>query len=240
MAKILVVEDDYALARLVEAYLIQAGHTVLRAETGEEALALWEQEKPDALILDLMLPGMSGEEVCRQIRARSAVPILMLTAKESEDDRVAGFRLGADDYVVKPFLPRELVARVEALLRRAHGEWGYPPPLNRGPFRVDPSARRAWVNGEEVFLTPTEFRLLEILLERSGQAVPRSVLVHALFQGWADSTALSVHIHRLRQKIEPEPSRPRYIKTVHGVGYRLDADDGPPKPPSDGETFIFP
>jgi len=96
------------------------------------------------------------------------------------------------------------------------------------------------VNGEEVFLTPTEFRLLEILLERSGQAVPRSVLVQALFQGWADSTALSVHIHRLRQKIEPEPSRPRYIKTVHGVGYRLDADDGPPKPPSDGETFIFP
>lgn len=134
MAKILVVEDDYALARLVEAYLIQAGHTVLRAETGEEALALWEQEKPDALILDLMLPGMSGEEVCRQIRARSAVPILMLTAKESEDDRVAGFRLGADDYVVKPFLPRELVARVEALLRRAHGEWGYPPPPQPGPF----------------------------------------------------------------------------------------------------------
>lgn len=230
MAKILVVEDDLAIARLVEAYLIRAGHTVLRAEAGDQALRLWEQEAPDAVILDLMLPGTSGEEVCRHIRARSRIPILMLTAKESEEERIEGFRLGADDYVVKPFLPRELLARVEALLRRAEGAWSHPPTLNRGLFHLDPAARRSWVNGEEVFLTPTEFRLLELLLERAGQAVPRSVLVQALFQGWADPTSLSVHIRHLRQKIEPDPSRPRYLKTVYGVGYRLDPDGDPPSP----------
>jgi len=230
MAKILLVEDDLAIARLVEAYLIQAGHTVMRAGTGEHALRLWEQEVPDAVILDLMLPGMSGEEVCRRIRARSTVPILMLTAKESEDDRVAGFRLGADDYVVKPFLPRELVARVEALLRRADAGWGRASLLHRGPFRLDPSARRLWVNGEEVFLTPTEFRLLELLLKRAGHVVSRNDLVQALFQGWAESTALSVHIRHLRQKIEPDPSRPRYLKTVYGTGYRLDPEGEPASP----------
>ncbi|BAS27567.1 response regulator transcription factor [Limnochorda pilosa] len=223
MAKILLVEDDRPLARLVEAYLVRAGHTVISALAGDEALALWKSEQPDLVVLDRMLPRVSGEEVCRRIREASEVPILMLTAKESEEDRVEGFRLGVDDYVVKPFLPRELVARVEALLRRARRDWLAPPRSPEiGAFRLDPAARRAWVDGRELELTPTEFRLLQVLLEHAGEAVGRRSLEQALFSGWADASALYVHVRHLRQKIEPDPAHPRYLKTVHGTGYRLD------------------
>lgn len=223
MARILLVEDDGPLARLVQAYLVRARHTVITAGAGDEALALWRRERPELVVLDRMLPRVSGDEVLRRIRVESSVPVLMLTARESEEDRVDGFRLGADDYVVKPFLPKELVARVEALLRRARNDWPAAQRVReQGPFRLDVAARRAWLGGVELDLTPTEFRLLAALLERAGEAVSRRELEQALFKGWADPSALNVHVRHLRQKIEPNPAHPQYLKTVHGLGYRID------------------
>jgi DNA-binding response OmpR family regulator len=220
---VLVVEDDAVVAETLTLYLQRAGFDVVVARDGMSGLRLARERGVALVVLDLMIPAMSGHEVCRRLRAESAVPILMLTARASEDDRVAGLELGADDYVCKPFSPREVVARVQALLRRSSAEPSAPPaPLRVGRLEVDLFARQARLDGRPVALTPTEFRLLEALARHPGRAFTRDELVARAFgpdfEG-LDRT-VDVHITNLRRKIEPGPE-PRYVLTVHGVGYRL-------------------
>lgn len=220
---VLVVEDDAVVAETLTLYLQRAGFDVVVARDGATALRLARERAVALVVLDLMIPAVSGQEVCRRLRGESAVPILMLTARASEDDRVAGLELGADDYVSKPFSPREIVARVQALLRRAAVPASAPPPPVRiGHLEVDLFARQARLAGRSVALTPTEFRLLEALARRPGRPLTRDELVARAFGPDFDGLdrTVDVHITNLRRKIEPGPE-PRYVLTVHGVGYRL-------------------
>ncbi|MCM8745150.1 response regulator transcription factor [Thermomicrobium sp. CFH 73360] len=223
MAHILVVEDDARIAKLLELYLRRDGHTVATAADGRFALAVFEQERPDLVILDLLLPGAHGRDVCRAIRTRHATPILMLTALDDERDIVEGLDLGADDYVTKPFKPNELLARVRALLRRASG-----PPVRElavGDVRIDRESREVFIGNEPVTLRPREFDLLVALASQAGRVVPRRRLLQ---QVWGtqfldeDSRTLDVHVNRLRQKLERSTLR---IESVRGVGYRLTLSD---------------
>jgi DNA-binding response OmpR family regulator len=221
--KILLVEDDAVVAETLTLYLEQAGFSVIVARDGLKGLELAREAGAALVILDLMIPGISGQEVCRRLRAESTIPILMLTARASEDDRVAGLELGADDYVPKPFSPREVVARVQALLRRAAVTPAVvPPPVTVGDLEVDLWARQARVNGRTVTLTPTEFRLLEALARHPGRVFTRDELVQRAlgpdFDG-LDRT-VDVHITNLRKKLEPG-REPQYVLTVHGVGYKF-------------------
>jgi DNA-binding response OmpR family regulator len=224
--KIVVIDDEPSVQEVVSAYLQKDGFTVFVAGSGSEGLALAERMRPALIVLDLMLPDVSGETVCGEIRSRSDVPILMLTAKAGEDERVAGLLSGADDYLVKPFSPRELVARVRAVLRRSQGvEVPLVPVLSfdGGRLEVDTQQYTVRLDGEVVELTPNEYRLLSALATYPGRAYSRHELVDRVlgddFAG--DERTIDVHVKNLRKKIEADPSRPRYVQTVTGVGYRL-------------------
>ncbi|WP_200308692.1 response regulator transcription factor [Streptomyces adelaidensis] len=228
-ARVLVVDDDPTVAEVVAGYLDRAGYAVDRAGDGPTALARAAEHWPDLVVLDLMLPGMDGLEVCRRMRARGPVPVVMLTARGDEDDRILGLEVGADDYVTKPFSPRELVLRVESVLRRARPAPS-ARPLRSAGLAVDPAARRATKNGTELALTLREFDLLAFFLRNPGRAHSREDLMREVW-GWdfGDLSTVTVHVRRLRGKIEDDPACPRLIQTVWGVGYRFD----PTRTPSD-------
>jgi DNA-binding response OmpR family regulator len=220
---ILVVDDEARIVKLVRDYLERAGFDVLSAHDGETALTLARVEQPDLIVLDLMLPGVDGLDVCRRLRQVSGVPIIMLTARVEEADRIVGLELGADDYVTKPFSPRELVARVRATLRRVSGEVGPASILRTGDVELDTAALAATVAGKPVDLTPTEFQLLATLVRQPGRIFSREQLLEAVHGVAFDGFDRSVdsHIKNLRRKIEPDPRKPTYIQTVYGVGYRF-------------------
>jgi DNA-binding response OmpR family regulator len=221
--RVVIIEDDAVVADTLRLYLEQAGYEVADARDGVRGLELARSPETALVILDLMIPGISGRDVCRRLRQESTVPVLMLTARASEDDRVAGLELGADDYVSKPFRPREVVARVQALLRRTSSQPSTPPaPITVGELQVNPWGRSVRLRGEPVSVTPTEFRILETLARSPGRVFTREELVARAFgpdfEGF-DRT-VDVHITNLRRKIE-DGDKTRYIITVHGVGYRL-------------------
>jgi DNA-binding response OmpR family regulator len=223
---ILVVDDEREIVEVLRRYLELEGFRVASAADGRAALAAFQRERPHLVILDLMLPEVDGWEVARRIRAAGGVPIIMLTARGEEADRLLGLGLGADDYVTKPFSPREVVARVRAVLRRTAGE-AVPEVLTVADLTVDLARMEVRRGGEPVALTPTEFRLLAALARAPGRVFTRLQLIdlvhgHA-FEGY--ERTIDAHVKNLRQKLEPDPHRPRYVLTVHGVGYRLaDAD----------------
>jgi two-component system alkaline phosphatase synthesis response regulator PhoP len=220
---ILIVDDEARIVKLVRDYLERAGFEVLAAHDGEAALTLARVEQPDLIVLDLMLPGVDGLDVCRRLRQESGVPIIMLTARVEEADRIVGLELGADDYVTKPFSPGELVARVRATLRRVQGQMGPATVIRAGDLELDTAALKATVAGEPVDLTPTEFQLLATLARQPGRIFSREQLLEAVhgvaFDGYDRS--VDSHVKNLRRKIEPDPRKPRYIHTVYGVGYRF-------------------
>ncbi|MFG2717704.1 response regulator transcription factor [Streptomyces sp. NPDC048416] len=225
-SRILVVDDDPTVAEVVTGYLERAGHAVDLAADGPAALRAAARRRPDLVVLDLMLPGMDGLEVCRRLRADAPVPVIMLTARGDEDDRILGLEIGADDYVTKPFSPRELVLRVESVLRRARTATTRPGPrLSRSGIALDPAARTATKDGSELALTLREFDLLAYLLARPGEAITRERLMHEVW-GWefGDLSTVTVHVRRLRGKIETDPAKPALIRTVWGVGYRFEAE----------------
>lgn len=224
--KIVVIDDEPSVQEVVQAYLEKDGYHVFVAGNGAEGLALAERVKPALIVLDLMLPDISGEEICSEIRSRSDVPILMLTAKASEEERVAGLVSGADDYLVKPFSPRELVARVRAVLRRTKG---VETPLvelltfDQGRLAIDTVRHEVRRDDSAVDLTPNEYKLLVTLARYPGRAYSRFELINRVqgydYEGY--ERTIDVHVKNLRKKIEPDPAHPRYVETVIGVGYRL-------------------
>jgi len=225
---ILVVDDEPEIARLVRSYLEQEGYRVVIAYNGEEALYAARHEKPDLVVLDVLMPKMDGLEFTRRVRREQDVPIIMLTARADETDRIVGLELGADDYVTKPFSPREVVARVRAVLRRAQPseEKERLPVLRLGPIKLDCSTHTVTVEGEPADLTPTEFDVLKTLMSTPGRVFSRTEILEAL-QGIAFEAyerTVDAHVKNLRRKIEPEPSNPRYVLTVRGVGYRLNPE----------------
>jgi two-component system response regulator RegX3 len=226
MSRILVVEDEETLAEAISFLLSKEGFEVEMAEDGPAAIAAFEKNGADLILLDLMLPGLSGTEVCRQIRAKSSVPIIMLTAKDSEIDKVVGLEIGADDYVTKPYSSRELIARIRAVLRR--GETGDATSadgvLSVGPIRLDSDRHVISVNGEQVALPLKEFELLEFLMRNSGRVLTRMQLIDRVWGSdyVGDTKTLDVHIKRLRAKIEKDPANPELIQTVRGMGYKLE------------------
>ncbi len=225
--KILVVDDEKKIVRLVRAYLEQAGYAVVTAAEGQEALTVFRHERPNLVVLDLGLPGLDGLDVCRTMRRESDVPIIMLTARVEETDKLIGLELGADDYVTKPFSPRELIARVRAVLRRTEGERGAKRTIAAGDVLIDVETRAVTVRGEAVELTPTEFELLTVLAESPGRVFTRMQLLDQV-QGYAYEgyeRTIDVHIKNLRQKIEPDPKKPCYILTVYGIGYKFQEEN---------------
>jgi DNA-binding response OmpR family regulator len=224
--RVLVIEDDHVVTETLTVYLEQAGFAVSTCRDGVSGLAAASAPDVAVVILDLMIPGMLGQEVCRRLRASSSVPVLMLTARTAEADRITGLELGADDYVGKPFSPREIVARVQALVRRTRTATGTPPaPLRVGDVELDGFSRQVRVAGRPVGLTRTEFRLLEALFSQPGRTFTRDELVARAFGPDYEGTdrTIDTHITNLRRKLEPD--EPRHIVTVHGVGYRLAAPD---------------
>ncbi len=223
--KVLIVDDEPRIVSGVQKYFEQAGFSVLAAYDGPTGLSLARVEKPDLVVLDLMMPGMDGLDVCRELRRESNVPIIMLTARVEETDKLIGLELGADDYVTKPFSPRELVARARAVLRRVQSAPQTAPSnvYRFGDVTFDVGARHCVVADETVSLTPTEFDLLYALVQHRGQVLSRLQLLEAAHMGVYDGVerTVDVHIHNLRRKLEPDPAHPRYILTAFGVGYRF-------------------
>jgi DNA-binding response OmpR family regulator len=223
--RVLVVDDDVKTVELVKLYLTRDGYRVFCAYDGLEALRLARESHPDLIVLDLMLPGMDGLEVCRTLREESEVPIIMLTARTMDQDKLAGLDLGADDYVTKPFSPRELAARVRAVLRRLPGDAlrRGPAEIRHGELTVNFHRREAALGGEMLNLTPTEFKLLGVLVREPGRVFSRAELIEKAmgydFEGF-DRT-IDVHILNLRRKLEPCPGRPGYIETIYGAGYKF-------------------
>jgi len=224
--RILIIDDEPWVHEVVRAYLERDGFIVYGASDGHEGLDLAMTKRPDLVVLDLMLPDLSGEEICRQLRERSDVAILMLTAKSGEEERIAGLGLGADDYLTKPFSPRELVARVKAVLRRTGG--GEMPLVEQlrfdgGRLEIDSVRREVRVAGEPVDVTPSEYKLLLALAQYPGRAYSRFELINRVqghdFEGY--ERTIDAHVKNLRRKIEPDPGKPHYVETVHGIGYRL-------------------
>ena len=226
MSKILIVEDEEALSDPLAFLLGREGFQTVVVDNGLDALPTFEREGADLVLLDVMLPGMPGTEVCRKLREVSSVPIIMLTAKDSELDKVFGLELGADDYVTKPYSARELIARIRAVLRRRSAEPDMPMDavLTGGPVRMDIDRHVVTVNGEEVPMPLKEFELLEILLRNVGRVMTRGQLIERVWGAdyVGDTKTLDVHIKRLRSKIEPDSSAPRYVVTVRGLGYKFE------------------
>jgi len=227
-ARVLVVDDDETVSDVVRRYLEREGYEVETATDGTTALRQALAHLPDLMVLDLMLPGLDGIEVCRRLRQSHQVPVIMLTAKGGVDERVTGLEVGADDYVTKPFSPRELTARVGAVLRRAAAvaiDEQQPSLLEAGAIRLDTASRRCWVGGTLVQLTAKELDLLAFLLRSPDRAWRREELLEHVW-GWTygDTSTVTVHIRRLREKVEEDPADPRHLQTVWGVGYRFEAE----------------
>ena len=228
-SRVLVVDDDDTVREVLRRYLTRDGHEVIEAGDGVTGLGLARSQHPDLVVLDLMLPGMDGLEVCRELRRTSTVPVIMLTALGQESDRVVGLEYGADDYVVKPFSPRELALRVGRVLARSQGTIAPSSTGSTlvssadGELSADPLSRTARLRGAELMLTSREFDLLFFLLQHPGQVFSRAEMMERVW-GWTfgDQSTVTVHVRRLREKIEPDPARPTRIITVWGVGYRLD------------------
>lgn len=227
MSKILIVEDEEALSDPLAFLLGREGFQTIVVDNGLDALPVFDREGADLVLLDVMLPGMSGMEVCRKLREVSSVPIIMLTAKDSEMDKVLGLELGADDYVTKPYSARELIARIRAVLRRRSAETDSATEsvLQGGPVRMDIDRHVVTVNGEEISMPLKEFELLEILLRNVGRVMTRGQLIERVWGAdyVGDTKTLDVHIKRLRSKIEPDSSAPQYVVTVRGLGYKFEA-----------------
>ncbi|GAA2745027.1 MULTISPECIES: response regulator [Kitasatospora] len=229
MTRVLVVEDEESFSDALSYMLRKEGFEVAVAATGPDALEQFERNGADLVLLDLMLPGLPGTEVCRQLRVRSNVPVIMVTAKDSEIDKVVGLEIGADDYVTKPYSTRELVARIRAVLRR-RGEDGNgdgvaaPGALEAGPVRMDVDRHVVTVDGAKVDLPLKEFDLLEMLLRNAGRVLTRMQLIDRVWGAdyVGDTKTLDVHVKRLRAKIEPDPGAPRYLVTVRGLGYKFE------------------
>jgi two-component system response regulator RegX3 len=224
MTRVLVVEDEESYRDALAYVLRKEGFDVATASTGPDALAEFERSGADIVLLDLMLPGLPGTEVCRQLRQVSTVPVIMVSAKDSEVDKVVGLELGADDYVTKPYSPRELVARVRAVLRRGGDVDVAPPTLEAGGVRMDVERHLVTVDGTDVRLPLKEFELLELLLRNVGRVLTRGQLIDRVWGAdyVGDTKTLDVHVKRLRSKIEPDPSEPRHLVTVRGLGYKFD------------------
>jgi len=226
VSRILVVEDEESYSDPLSYLLRREGYEVAVAETGPSALAQFDKNGADLVLLDLMLPGLSGVDVCRQLRQRSSVPVIMLTAKDSEIDKVVGLEIGADDYVTKPYSSRELLARIKAVLRRlSEPEELVPPTLESGPVRMDVERHTVTVSGIATSLPLKEFELLEMLLRNAGRVLTRMQLIDRVWGSdyVGDTKTLDVHVKRLRAKIEPDPANPRHIVTVRGLGYKFEA-----------------
>ena len=225
MAKVLVVEDEQSLREALVFFLEKEGHQVLEAVDGEEALRVFENSGADIILLDLMLPKIDGNQVCKQIRQSSNVPIIMLTAKDSEIDKIVGLEIGADDYVTKPYSTRELLARINAVLRRQ-----VEPPITAdsvliaGELRLDSDRHVVTLNGNPLTLPLKEFELLELLMENVNRVLTRGQIIDRVWGSnyFGDTKTLDVHIKRLRSKVEEDPARPKYIQTVRGLGYKLE------------------
>lgn len=227
MSSVLVVEDEQSLREPLVYILQREGFDVLEAVDGPSALIQWQTNSPDLILLDLMLPGMSGVDVCREIRTQSNVPIIMVTAKDSEVDKVVGLEIGADDYVVKPYSTRELLARIKAVLRR-----GAAPDSNEsrsvleaGPVRLDTERHAVTVNGQPVTLPLKEFELLEYLMDNTNRVLTRGQIIDRVWGSnyYGDTKTLDVHVKRIRSKIEPDPANPKFIMTIRGLGYKFEA-----------------
>jgi DNA-binding response OmpR family regulator len=226
-ARVLIIEDDDTVAEVVGRYLAREGYEVEIESDGAAGLDRALSDPPDLVVLDLMLPSLGGLEICKRIRAAAPVPVIILTALGEETDRIVGLELGADDYVAKPFSPRELTARVKAVLRRANGPLaasaGTPAVLRAGALEVDVTAHEARLDGEFVALTAKEFDLLAYMMEHPRRAFRREQLLEQVWGfSYGDTSTVTVHIRRLREKIEADPSAPRYVCTVWGVGYRFE------------------
>jgi len=227
--RILVIEDEVPLAEALKYTLEKEGYEVEVAGDGALGLERFQTGGVDLILLDLMLPTMDGLEVCKRIRAASFVPILILTAKDSDIDEVLGLEMGADDYVTKPFNMRKLIARIKALLRRVEGDNEAPSgALEWGDISMDLEKHEVYLKRNPVHLTPLEFRLLELFMRKPEKALAREYLVNQVWEGvfYGSTKTLDVHIRHLRKKIEQDPAAPRYIKTVRGMGYKLDAPEG--------------
>jgi len=225
-SKVLVVDDEPTVREVVVGYLRRDGHDVSEAADGTRALELLDADPPDLVVLDMMLPGVNGLDILRRVRAVSDIPVIMLTARADESDRVSGLELGADDYVVKPFSPRELAARVNGVLRRASGRSATTPtPLVYGELAIDPRSREVTLAGERIEMTPKEFDVLAFLAASPREVFSRAQLLESVWQSspeWQDPATVTVHVRRIRNKIERDPEHPRWISTVWGVGYRFE------------------
>jgi len=224
VTRVLVVEDEESYSEALSYMLRKEGFEVAIAENGTDALKEFDRNGADIVLLDLMLPGIPGTEVCRQIRATSSVPVIMVSAKDDEVDKVVGLELGADDYVTKPYSPRELVARIRAVLRRGAEPELAPATLEAGPVRMDVERHVVTVDGQQQRLPLKEFELLEMFLRNPGRVLTRGQLIDRVWGSdyVGDTKTLDVHVKRLRAKLEPEPSEPKYLVTVRGLGYKLD------------------
>jgi len=224
VTRVLVVEDEESFSDALSFLLAKEGFEVELASSGLQALAAYDRSGADLVLLDLMLPGLSGLEVCRELRGRGDVPVIMVTAKDSEIDKVVGLEIGADDYVTKPFSSRELLARVRAVLRRHGRGEDAADTLEGGPVRIDVERHVVSVAGEQVPMPLKEFELLEVLLRSAGRVLTREQLINRVWGSdyYGDTKTLDVHVKRLRAKIEPDPSQPRHLVTIRGVGYRYD------------------
>ena len=225
MADILIVDDEENILNLVEAYLAADGHMVYKASDGKQGLALFRRHQPNLIILDIMLPGMDGLEVLQQLRRESDVYVLLLTAKSEETDRVVGLTVGADDYLTKPFSPRELVARVKAILRRDRSASRHADSILSFPcIRIDSQRHKIWRDEQEVELTALEFKLLKVLALHSGQVLTREQLLEQVwgYDFYGDERVVDVHIGRIRQKLEHDPVNPKHVLTVRSVGYKFE------------------
>ncbi len=223
MHKVLIIEDEIELVKVLRSYLEQSGYQVIDSQRGDWGLELWEQHKPDLVILDLNLPGMDGLDVARRIRQKATTPILMLTARVEETDQIVGLEIGADDYVTKPFSPKVVVARVRALLRRATGDQAERNLIHAADLEIDVDAHQVYRGGELIELTPTEFNLLVAMASQPGRVFSRLQLLEAsqgvAYEGY--ERTIDAHIKNLRAKLERDPKHPQYIETVFGVGYRF-------------------
>ncbi len=220
--KVLVVDDEPAIVETIEAKLRKEGFTVFTSESAEDVMRLVRRVKPDLIVLDIMLPQRSGLELCRAIRRESTIPIIFLSAKAAESDRVRGLEIGGDDYIVKPFNLNELVARVRAVLRRSSGT-AIPEVVERGNLKIDPRRHEAWIDGKIVELSPREFALLHFLMRNAGQVFSREILLDRVWgkDAYVSSRTVDVHVRWLRTRVEVDPNEPQRILTVRGIGYKF-------------------